>query len=343
MAHEIYEDDNVVLHGERAWHGLGVIVQDAPTPAEALKMAGLDIGVDRRELFFYDSLGQPHKVESHVANVRADNGRVLGVVTDGYQTIQNIDTANFCAALADESNGAVKCETIGSIRHGAKVWFLLKGEQFSVANGDGIFPYILVSNGHDGLTTFRVTPTTVRVVCSNTMHMVIPRYETGELGSSAISIRHTVNIMERIEEARLALKHYRETLDEQKIMADVMSRKQVSQADVQQFFLDCYTADFGEIPQNPTSKVEENRKNRAMSAYNSFSRRFDDERGIAGSSWWNTVNAYSGLCQHDLKARGQDDEDRVEKRVTSNLFGLNANRTQDALQRAFRQAVGVAV
>jgi len=79
---------------------------------------------------------------------------------------------------------------------------------------------------------------------------------------------------------------------------------------------------------------EERRRNKAMSAYNSFTRRFDDERNIAGASAWNMLNAYTGLVQHDQKTRGADDDQRVERRVESNLFGLNQARTQAAFQRA---------
>ena len=47
MAHEITEYDNVVLHRTPAWHGLGVVVHEAPTPMEALKIAGLDWNIEQ--------------------------------------------------------------------------------------------------------------------------------------------------------------------------------------------------------------------------------------------------------------------------------------------------------
>lgn len=42
MSHEITSTDNVVLHRTSAWHGLGTVVADAPTPREALTLAGLE-------------------------------------------------------------------------------------------------------------------------------------------------------------------------------------------------------------------------------------------------------------------------------------------------------------
>ena len=98
------------------------------------------------------------------------------------------------------------------------------------------------------------------------------------------------------------------------------------------------TADFGDVPDNPQDKKEERQRDKATSAFNSFSRRFDDERAVAGSNLWNAFNAYSGLVQHDMKARGKNDADRIEKRVTSNLFGLNSERINSAIQLAYAMA-----
>lgn len=335
MAHEIEQNDGLVLHKKSAWHGLGVIVEEAPTPREALTIAGLDWGVSQRSLFVEDEKGEKIEIPSHVANYRADSGDFLGIVSDNYTVISNAEVADFCSALDEEGGNKVRVETAGSIRNGKKVWFLLKGKPFEVAKGDGMYPYVLVSNGHDGSTPFRVTPTTVRVVCSNTLHAVIPQFDTGDLSSAAFSVRHTVNLMDRIEEARTALQRYGDAIEETRKLADELAKRDVSREEVQKFFLECYTHDFGEVPYNPRDKKEERRRDRAMSAYNSFTRRFDDEREIAGTSLWNAANAYSGLVQHDKKARGKNDLDRVRRRQESNLFGLNQDRTQSALKTAF--------
>src|SRR5690606_13831409 len=42
MAHEITKNDGLVLAGERAWHGLGIVMPDDFTPRQGLKYAGLD-------------------------------------------------------------------------------------------------------------------------------------------------------------------------------------------------------------------------------------------------------------------------------------------------------------
>ena len=51
---------------EKPWHGVGTMVAEAPTSAEALELAGLDWPVVQKDLFTVD--GFP--VEGFKANVR---------------------------------------------------------------------------------------------------------------------------------------------------------------------------------------------------------------------------------------------------------------------------------
>ena len=60
MAHNLNFNEQTGKHSffsvkEKAWHGLGQIVQDYPTSAEAIKFAGLDYTVEKRALFTYDN------------------------------------------------------------------------------------------------------------------------------------------------------------------------------------------------------------------------------------------------------------------------------------------------
>ena len=99
------------------------------------------------------------------------------------------------------------------------------------------------------------------------------------------------------------------------------------------YFFAQYTADFGAIKAD-----DERALGRAQTAYQSFTKRWDDEKAYHTGSMWGAFNAYSGLVQHDLKARGADDVVRVERRQDSNLFGLGSRRTQAALQSAMTMA-----
>lgn len=338
MAHEILEHDNVVLYKDAAWHGLGTVVQDAPTPLEALKIAELDFTVLQAPLWAQCPDGGSIEVNDHVLNYRDDTEDQLGIVTNGYLPIQNIQLAEFCWALAEQGDQA-KCESAGSIRNGKKVWFLLKGESFSVRGKDEVQPFILVSNGHDGGTALRCTPTTIRVVCSNTLHMVLPSNEReGQIGKAPVAARfvahHTSTIMDRVEEAKAALQLYGRAITATKELIDQLAAKDVKREDVQAFFLECYTRDFGAFPSNPKNKTEANSRERAMDACNCVFQRFDNERELAGTTAWNLLNSYTGWLTNDRHLRGKDLERVAERKVESKLFGVDADRCLSALATA---------
>ena len=331
MAHEIEQHDRVGLLKERAWHGLGTIWQDAKTPVEALEDLDMDWEVEQWSLIAHKN---GHRAFTDtVANVRMDTEEVLGIVSPNYKPVQNRELAEFCEALAEQGD-KVTVESAGSIRNGAKVWFLLKGESFSVRDKDEVRPYICVSNGFDGKTAVQATPTMIRVVCSNTLHMVIPDGEGEKLTAEGYTAKHIGDIKGKIEEAKQALKLYGRSLDTNKTLIDSLAARDVSSESIQQFFLECYTRDFGAFADTPTNKVETNRRNRAMDAFAHFFRRFNEEEDVAGASAWNALNAYTGFLQHDKRVRIKDPIASDERRMNSALFGINADRGVMAMQLA---------
>lgn len=334
MAHEIETYDNVVLHKTAAWHGLGTVVADAPSPTEALKIAGLDWRVEQWPVSATNGEGMRLAVEGQLLNVRVGSNfyHPLGVVSDSYTPIQNADLADFAELLAEQGD-TVKIESAGSIRNGGKVWFLLKGDSFSVRTSDEVAPYILVSNGHDGHTALRCTPTTVRVVCSNTLHMVIPRFEGGSIKSAkpaSFVATHFGSVKEKIEDAKQALGLYRDAMKDTRLMIDAAAAKDVTRQDVERFFLECYTRDFGAIADNPKNGREATARTKAQEAFVKVCERFDSERHIAGATAWNAFNAYTGWSQND-RTFWKDEAKEADRRTHSKLFGADADRASVAL------------
>lgn len=93
---------------EKPWHGLGTEVQEAPTSADALRLAGLDWRVDSRKIQVCGGA----KIENYKANVRSSDGAILGVVTDRYRIVQNEEAFAFTDSLIGEG---VTYETAGSL------------------------------------------------------------------------------------------------------------------------------------------------------------------------------------------------------------------------------------
>lgn len=325
MAHEITDTDGLVLTKNPAWHKLGLIVPDAPNAKEALKLAGFDWEV-QQWIISATNGDKRLAIDSHLANVRMDTGTLLGIVGNGYTPFQNSDTADFIEALV-EGNDKIKIESAGSIRGGKKVWFLLQAESFSVLKYDMVQPYILVSNGFDGDTGFRCTPTTVRVVCSNTLHMVIPGSERSKFAYRPQSyvVKHTRNLMERVEEAKAALGLYNKSVDNHRELIDTLTLKDVNSDLVKKFWLECYVRQFGEVDMNPKDTKGVRAKEKALEAMAACQKRFDIEGSKFGSNAWIMLNAYTGWVQNDRTSKGRDH---------SNLLGTNSDRTSEAFSYA---------
>ena len=107
--------DTMMYVREKPWHGLGTRVEDAPTSADALRLAGLDWTVEQRPVFLENS---PTPVPNYKANVRDKDGQVLGIVTDRYQVVQNADAFSWTDELI---GGEVRYETAGSLKGGKKI------------------------------------------------------------------------------------------------------------------------------------------------------------------------------------------------------------------------------
>jgi phage/plasmid-like protein (TIGR03299 family) len=192
---------------EMPWHKLGHIIQDAPTSADALRIAELDWKVECRPVYVPDRMN-PHKGDGTMMNAAKDfravtrvaDNRVYTIVSDEYRPVQNHEAFGIADGLLGE--GCV-FETAGSLRNGAVVWMLAripKTIRIGGLSSEETIPYLLVTNSHDGTSAMRVQPTPVRVVCANTLAIALGRKTT-----QRISIRHTGDPMKKLAEARRVL------------------------------------------------------------------------------------------------------------------------------------------
>lgn len=176
---------------EKPWHGLGTMVEEAPTSADALRLAGLDWDVLQKDVQICGGA----RVPNYKANVRSSDGNVLGIVTDSYKVVQNKDAFAFTDNLIC---GDVRYETAGSLRNGRKVWLLAKLPDSEIA-GDKTEPYLCFSNTHDGSGAIRVCMTPIRVVCNNTLNFAL------RSAKRSWSVRHVGDIQAKLHEARMCL------------------------------------------------------------------------------------------------------------------------------------------
>jgi phage/plasmid-like protein (TIGR03299 family) len=208
MAHNLFYNEQTGKTSffsvkEKAWHGLGQIVADYPTSAEAIRFAGLDYTVEKRPLFTNvlendltngEDFGKI-AVPNFYATVRNDNNSVLGVVGKDYEVVQNADAFQFFDAIVGGGSG-IQYETAGALGKGERVFITAKlPDYIKVGRADLIEQYLFLTTSHDGFGSISAAFTPIRIVCNNTLNAAL-RNQTG-----AIKIRHTASANDRLKQA----------------------------------------------------------------------------------------------------------------------------------------------
>jgi phage/plasmid-like protein (TIGR03299 family) len=208
MAHNIHYNEHSGKHAffsvaQKAWHGLGKIVDQYPTSREAIQFAGLNYRVEKRRLFTFDNdnnFGNADTVQAKVevpnfyATIRTDNEAVLGVVGKDYQVVQNVDAFSFFDAIV--GGEGIQYETAGALGKGERIFITAKLPQYiRVGTDDLIEKYLFLTTSHDGFGSITAAFTPVRIVCANTLNAALQNH------SNSIKIRHTANAKERLEQA----------------------------------------------------------------------------------------------------------------------------------------------
>jgi phage/plasmid-like protein (TIGR03299 family) len=191
---------------QKAWHGLGQIVQDYPTSAEAIRFAGLDYEVVKKPLYTKVSgmsqieNGIEMENELHVpdyfANVHTDNNAVLGVTGRDYHIVQNKEAFAFFDAIVGGEDG-ILYETAGALGKGERIFITAKlPDYIRVGNGDDVTEkYIFLTTSHDGSGSITAAFTPIRIVCQNTLNASLRNM------TNVVRIKHTSGAKQRLENA----------------------------------------------------------------------------------------------------------------------------------------------
>ena len=260
------------------WHGLGTRVEGALTSSEALIAAGLNWKVVQRKIFTQD--GFP--VEGYFANVRDSDQKVLGVVTNRYQIVQNKEAFAFTDELLGKG---VKYETAGSLKDGRKTWILARLSKTYRLAEDKVVPYLVFSNSHDGSGAIKVAMTPIRVVCNNTLNLALQRADR------IWSANHTGNMESKLEDARMTLFMAENYMNELSKETDLLNKRKVSDAEVEEYIklLLPIATDASETTERNVKKLREDLRIRYFFA--------PDLKDI-GKNGYRFINAVSDFATH---------------------------------------------
>lgn len=262
----------------KPWHGLGVCVEEAPTSADALQFAGLDWKVQQTDVFTDEGTMIP----GYKANVRDKDNRILGVVTDRYQIVQNEDAFAFTDELLGEG---VTYETAGSLQDGKRIWLLARMPEKYIIAGDEVEPYFVIMNSHDGSCAIKTAMTPIRVVCQNTLNFALQN------AKRTWTAKHTSNIMERMEEAKDTILFANRYMAELGKDIETLSRIHLTDKKVEEFM-----AEFFPVTEDMTT-VQKNNNRKLL---NDLKRRYFEAPDLqqVGKNGYRFLNAVSDFATH---------------------------------------------
>lgn len=198
---------------EPAWHGMGVVLDDYPSKAVAMELAGHSWDVATREIAHSrrdDSGTLTWRVlPGYREHFRSDNGFTLAVHEDSYEAISNSTAYDVAELLFDQG---FQYETGITLEDGKSCAITLKLDEPIQIPGDDspILPFGCLSWRHDGGASLKVRSGTIRQVCANTVQA---SEAEGKRLQTDFTFRHTKNVQDRIKDAQAAIKGVRAGLD----------------------------------------------------------------------------------------------------------------------------------
>ena len=324
MSHEMYKDDHAVYVGEAAWHGLGTVVEEAPTTLDALRLAKMDFDVVLSEpliaKYEEEYLTNPSKF---YATVRTDTEEVLGVVNKNYKIVQNAELFDIAGSVP-----GLQVETAGTLFNGAQSYVLMKDSEWQVASqagNDEMHEYLCLMNSHNGTLSLSALPTSVRVVCNNTLSWAIT-----EGSQRMIKLRHKGDMEDKIVGLKEALDEWKNHKAKFRSAVQTLGTKRWSAEEIQSFWMECYQMFEGEVPTARSSYTQEehNSRKKAMATMQGFTETFDKEvTEFGGDSAWLAANAVTNWLQNRKRRT-------TEATISNKLIGDAAKNSTRVMRHA---------
>jgi phage/plasmid-like protein (TIGR03299 family) len=240
------------------------------------------------------------------------------VVSQRYQVVQPREVLEFYRDLTEVSG--YELETAGVLKGGRKFWALARTGQATTLKGtDHVNCYLLLATSCDGTLATTATPTTVRVVCNNTLAIAL------DSSPSAIKVPHNTRFDPHAVKKQLgiAVSQWDGFMYRMRALAE----RKVQWHEAMGFFMNvlCDIA-----PDSPLPEVIPNERalRKVQNLYEGAGR--GSTMASANGTAWGLLNAVTEYVDHERRARS------IEYRMDSAWFGQGAIIKQQALSAALQ-------
>lgn len=313
------------------WHGLGT-----PMPAnQPLKVwaeaAGLNWEAVRKPMFYCDEDGAMVQLNRNVL-IHSETGNDLGIVTDSYKIVQPREILQAFKEIAADAGYQLK--TAGNLRAGRRIWALADcGDEFALdkAGKDRVRRNILLSTSFDGSMATIVEPTTVRVVCQNTLSMA-----AGSNGENAkVRISHhsefdpaslRADLLDSSGDIEASWEQFKER-------ALRLASRRVSMHEAIAYFTTLFSPQVVEKEtEEGTVLITDNLKRNLTQVMEIYTNGLGQETSTSRDTAWGLVNAVTRWADHERNSRTD------AGRLNSAFFGDGADKKNAAMTAALALA-----
>ncbi|WP_404303090.1 DUF932 domain-containing protein [Alicycliphilus denitrificans] len=317
MAHLL---EKMAYVGDTPWHDLGNQLP-AKQPIEVwAREAGMDWTICETPVRYMTeqagALGSIMSFDDQKVLYRSDTKAPLSVVGGRYQIVQPKEVLEFYRDLTEISG--FELETAGVLKAGKKFWALARtGKETALKGNDTVKGYLLLATSCDGTLATTATPTTIRVVCNNTLSIALNG------ATSAIKVPHSTSFDPQAVKKQLGVAVTQ--WDSFMYRMKTLSERKVKSHESMNYFLKvlCHTE-----PAQGLTNERALKKVQAM--YEGHGR--GAELSAAKGTAWGLLCAVTEFVDHERRARSQ------EYRLDSAWFGHGAALKQRALEHALQLA-----
>ena len=321
MAHLI---EQMAYVGATPWHGLGSRLSPKQPIEIWQREAGMDWKIQDSPVHFKSdsigALGSIHIFPDQKVLYRSDTKAPLSVVSQRYQVVQPREVLEFYRDLTEVSG--YELETAGALKGGRKFWALARtGQGTTLKGNDQVNGYLLLATSCDGTLATTATPTTVRVVCNNTLTIAL------DGSAKAIKVPHSTRFDPQAVKKQLgiAVSQWDDFMHRMRLL----SERKVQWHEAMGFFMNVLCDANPNMPL-PAVLPNERALRKVQGLYDGQGRgsTLESAQGTA----WGLLNAVTEYVDHERRARS------IEYRMDSAWFGQGAQLKQRALEAALQLA-----
>jgi phage/plasmid-like protein (TIGR03299 family) len=321
MAHLI---EKMAYVGATPWHQLGNQLPPKQPIEVWAEKAGMDWNICETPVRYMTeqvgSLGSIMSFDDQKVLYRSDTKAPLSVVSSRYQVVQPKAVLEFYRDLTEISG--FELETAGVLKEGRKFWALARtGKEMALKGNDLVKGYLLLATSCDGSLATTATPTTIRVVCNNTLTIALNG------ATSAIKVPHSTSFDAQAVKKQLGIAVSQ--WDSFMYRMKTLSERKVKSHEAMNYFLKVLCQTDSAVDQAAVLTNERALK-KVQSLYEGQGR--GSELASASGTAWGLLNAVTEFVDHEKRARSQ------EFRLESAWFGQGAALKQRALHHALQLA-----